>query len=325
MSRNVTVGIDIGGTSIKAVVLGTEGAEGRLVSVPTPSGEGSAGVIGAIELAAERALESAGGAAAVTPKAFGVGTPGLVDDELTIRGTAVNLPEWEAFSLKAVLEERFGVPVWGGNDVGLAVLGEYELGAGRDADVLAGIWLGTGIGGGIVIGGRPFRGHNGIGSEVGHLVVEPQGELCRCGQRGCAELYASATGFLALYRQQTDRQLGAEPGQRAGSTLPSVTLSEYALALRSGKPEAVAAHETATEMLARAVGIVINLFAPDRLVLGGGVVQAGVPLLEAVGRKLPHYALSACRDQCELRLSTLGAEAGPLGAALLARRRSSGG
>ncbi len=320
MNGQVTVGIDIGGTSIKAIALGDRGAAGRLVSVPTPPDAGSRGVISAIEKAAEQAIEAAGGRSRLRPTAIGVGTPGLVDEELTLRGTAVNLPDWEAFSLKALLEERFGVPVWGGNDVGLAVLGEYELGAGSGAHVLAGLWLGTGIGGGIVIDGKPFRGHNGIGSEIGHVVVDPGGALCKCGQRGCSEVYASATGFLTLYRREIAAQ---ERGSEADS--PHVpTMSQFALALRAGRPEAVAAHQAACDMLARTLGIVLNLFAPDRLVLGGGVVQAGVPLLETVTGLLPRYALPACRAQCELRLSTLGAEAGPLGAAMLAHRRVDG-
>lgn len=320
MSGRATVGIDIGGTSIKAIALSDGGSSGRLVSVPTPPDAGSDGVIAAIEQAAEQAIEAAGGRSGLKPSAIGVGTPGLVDEELTLRGSAVNLPDWEAFSLKALLEARFGVPVWGGNDVGLAVLGEYELGAGSGSHVLAGLWLGTGIGGGIVIEGRPFRGHNGIGSEIGHVVVEPGGELCKCGQRGCSEVYASATGFINLYR----RSLAGRDADPAGESPELLSMSQFALALRAGKPEALAAHREGCDMLTRTVGIVLNLFAPDRLLLGGGVVQAGVPLLETVAELLPRYALPACRAQCELRLSTLGAEAGPLGAAMLARRRIGG-
>ncbi len=315
MNGETTIGIDIGGSSIKAIVLREDGSHGELVSVPTPTDGGSGGVIAAIERGALAAIESAG---ATRPAAIGVGTPGLVDDELTIRGAAVNLPDWEAFSLKAVLEEKFRVPVWGGNDVGLAVLGEYELGAGAGSEVLAGIWLGTGIGGGILIGGKPFRGHNGIGSEIGHVIVEPHGELCRCGSRGCSEVYASASGFLKLYRRELERP-GSSPAVPA-----NLSMSEFALALRAGQPEAVAAHEVGCDMLARTAGIVLNLFAPDRLLLGGGVVQAGVPLLGPVGERLSAYSLPACRKQCELRLSTLGADAGPLGAAHFARRRIAG-
>ncbi|HUX14409.1 MAG TPA: ROK family protein [Spirochaetia bacterium] len=312
MNGETTIGIDIGGSSIKAIVLREDGTHGELVCVPTPADGGSAGVIAAIERGARTALETAG---AGRPAAIGIGTPGLVDDELTIRGAAVNLPDWEAFSLKAVVEQMFHVPVWGGNDVGLAVLGEYELGAGTGSKVLAGIWLGTGIGGGIIINGKPFRGHNGIGGEIGHVVVEPDGELCRCGSRGCSEVYASATGFLRLYLRELEKQ---DSDVRVPTT---VSMSGFALALRAGRPEAIAAHRIGCEMLARTAGIVLNLFAPDRLLLGGGVVQAGIPLIGSVGERLAAYSLPACRNQCELRLSTLGADAGALGAAHLARRR----
>jgi glucokinase len=307
MKDNLTVGIDLGGTNIKAIALSNEDDRGSVLSIPTPSATGSAGVIDGIVEAVERAVDESGRGPL---RAIGIGTPGLVDEELTIRGAAVNLPAWERFSLKSILENRLGVPVHGGNDVGLAAIAEYEFGAGRGSDVLVCIWLGTGIGGGILIGGEPFRGHNGIGGEIGHLVVEPGGRMCRCGQDGCAEAYGSATGMLTTYREQLPEAQGIVP-----------TLSDFSDALRFGYEKAAqAAHTISCTMLARLSGIVLNAFAPDRIVFGGGVVQAGIPILEQVASELPRYSLPATRKQCELRLSTLGAEAGPLGAALLARR-----
>jgi len=307
MNETWTIGIDLGGTNIKAIALAASGKRGELLSVPTPSGGGSKGIIDGIVAVVRQALEEAGGGRL---DAVGIGTPGLVDDALTIRGTAVNLPEWERFSLKTVLEDRLSVPAWGGNDVGLAAIAEYELGAGSGAEVLVCIWLGTGIGGGILLNGTPFRGHNGIGGEIGHVVVEPGGKLCNCGQSGCVEAYGSANGMLALYRKEQSPAAGTP------------TLPDFAAALRAGESAAVAAHEVACTMLSRLTGSVLNVFAPDRIVFGGGVVQAGIPLIEPITTRLPEYALPATRNQCTFALSTLGGSAGPLGAALLARRKA---
>ncbi|HUX51960.1 MAG TPA: ROK family protein [Spirochaetia bacterium] len=306
MNETWTIGIDLGGTNIKAIALAASGRRGELLSVPTPSGGGSKGVIDGIVAVVRRALAEVGGGKL---EAVGIGTPGLVDEALTIRGTAVNLPEWERFSLKKVLEERLSVPTWGGNDVGLAAISEYELGAGHGAEVLVCIWLGTGIGGGILLSGTPFRGHNGIGGEIGHIVVEPGGRLCNCGQSGCVEAYGSANGMLALYRQEHPPAAG------------TATLTDFAAALRAEEPAAVVAHDVACNMLSRLTGTVLNVFAPDRIVFGGGVAQAGIPLIEPITARLAEYALPATRSQCAFALSNLGASAGPLGAALLAHRK----
>ncbi|MCC6223136.1 MAG: ROK family protein [Thermoleophilia bacterium] len=295
-----TLGLDLGGTNIKAAVLehGTAGPrivhEGRL---ETGAPDGPAAVLERIAELGRRALAAAGPVAAA-----GLGAPGPLDLE---RGVAVflpNLPGWEEQPLVAPLAERLGLPVALVNDARALTLAAHALGAGRDCDTLVCVAIGTGVGGGVIVGGRLATGLGGLAGELGHLTIVPDGRRCPCGNRGCLERYAAGPAIA-----------------RAAGT---GSAREAAAAARSGSPRALAALAQAGRALGLGLANAALVVGPDRLVVGGGVAAAGELLLDPARRELARRLHVLPVDRIELVPAELGPLGGAVGAALYACERS---
>jgi glucokinase len=312
-------GIDLGGTKIQSVVVDADHKVLGEARHPTPTEGGPADVAAAMAAAMREAADQAG----VSTDALagvGVGSPGDVDAGRGTVGNARNLPGWEGeFELGAALEEALGTRARLGNDVQVATDAEFELGAGRPYRSVLGVFWGTGVGGGIVLDGRPWVGR-GTGGEIGHVVVRIGGELCGCGRRGCMEAYA---GRASMERRARERhKKGAKTHlfkimeERGRTRLMS---GIWDRALKRDDPLAVELVDDAIEALGAGVASVQNVLDVEAIVMGGGL---GVRLGEPYARRIADAMLPHLFDDQHppaLHVAALGDLGGAIGAALLAR------
>ncbi|MFH0911250.1 MAG: ROK family protein [Planctomycetota bacterium] len=320
--RNLYGVIDIGGTKIYAAVMNGQGAIRGADRKRTRAERGFKAVMERAAKCLEEACEDAG-VALRTLRAVGVGAPGPVLAD----GTVVNAPnvKWHKAPVAKALSLRLKRPVFVENDCNAATLGEYALGAGRGAEILVGFYVGTGLGGGIVYKGDVVRGANRQAAELGHMIVEKDGRLCGCGHRGCLEAYASKTGMAAFFTEAIDKK-------RRRSSLPALckgrqyaTIKATALGQAYRKKDAVAVEgvNRAAEYLGLGIANLITTIGPDRVVLGGGVIEALgrglLPRIRQAARAATHPPTSF-RDT-KIVLSALGDNAVVTGAMIYARER----
>lgn len=315
----ISVGIDVGGTKCLGVALAGGSGGGTVageVRAPTPA-EGSALLGTLARLVRALATETGDEVSAV-----GLGVPGLADRDGVVR-FAPNLRSAVGLNVRDGLSSLLGgLPVMVDNDATCATWGEHEAGAGRGKDDMVLVTLGTGIGGGFVCGGSIQRGANGYAGELGHLVVDPSGPPCPCGRRGCWERYASGSGLGRLAREAA--AAGAASCRRivqlAGGDPDSVRGEHVTLALAEDDAGAVEIMAEFAQWLALGLANLVNVFDPEVVVVGGGLVEAGAALLDparaALAREL---AGQEARPAVPIVPAQLGERAGAVGAAFLAR------
>lgn len=249
-----------------------------------------------------RLIETAGRIVTEAPSkvtGIGIGSAGQIDFVTgSCRHATDALPGWIGMPIAARFRRVLGLPVWVENDANAAALGEQQFGAGRGLNDVVCLTLGTGIGGGVIAGGRILRGAHGAGGELGHIPVEFGGEPCACGSRGCLEAYASATGILRLARQ-------------AGLAVAS-TKEVYQRAA-SGDGVALSVTERSARYLAQGIIAMIAAYDPQMVLIGGGVSQAGALLFGPLSAHLSSHPF--VRGRCEVRPCALGPDAGVVGAA----------
>ena len=226
-----------------------------------------------------------------------------------------NLP-WRDYPLKAHMEERFGVPFFVGNDVNMGVLGEHRFGAARGYRNVVGVFVGPGVGGGLILNGELFTGNAFKAAELGHMVLDPEGPLCGCGQRGCLEAFSSKQGMSAYIRQQVARGRVSLLGEAVQTgVFKSKKLKK---ALQAGDRVAQEAVDRACHYLAVATGTLINIFSPDLVLYGGGVIEAvGDQFLEKILREVDRYCMPEIRSTVELKNAALGDDSVLFGALAL--------
>src|SRR3954468_15573810 len=313
-------GIDLGGTKIQAVVVDDEHTVRGEQRVPTPTSGGPADVAAAIA----GALEQAAKAADVEPadlEGVGVGSPGEIDAGAGTVTSARNLPDWEGtFALGDELSKALGTRVALGNDVQVATDAEALLGAGKPYPSLLGVFWGTGVGGGIVLDGRPWVGRGAAG-EIGHVVVKRGGARCTCGRKGCMEAYAGRGSMELRARAKHKRGANTELFdimRDRGRT--RLTSGVWARALDRGDPLATQLMDDAVAALGAGVASVQNVLDVEAIVIGGGLgIRLGEPFAERIREAMmPHlFVDSRPPDVLPAALGDLG---GAIGAALLARK-----
>jgi glucokinase len=320
MQKKTAIGIDLGGTAIKGAIINEDGVQGPVVRVPTEAHNGGQHVLNNIlGLIGDLVKDNGGDASAFV--GVGIGTPGFVDSSGTILGGAENLPGWKGTQVYAPITERFGLGVSAANDVTAVALAELVFGAGRGVRNIVCFALGTGVGGGIVTDGKLYKGTHGMAGEVGHIVVETDGIQCACGQKGCVERYASATGIVNLaidYATQAgDDELTAfaQLVRKNPAEITSKVVYEY---VAKADATALKVHNKACDMLGRAVGIMINALSPDRVVLGGGVMMAGDIIIDTVKTYAARHCWPAIFERCEIVAAQMGEDSGVMGAGALA-------
>lgn len=264
------IAVDLGGTNLRIAAVSTEGRMLEKIGVSTSS-SGPHHVIDEMCDAIHRLTGRHRGNGSLI--GAGIGIPGIIDlDEGVVR-TSANLPGWENFPVRAEIEKRVGARICLENDAKLAALGEQWLGAARGVDNMGMITLGTGIGGCIVLDGKIFHGMNGMAGEFGHITVEPEGIPCGCGNRGCAERYASATAVLRMAREAIAAGNAPELAQAASAEAEFGAKSIYELAMKGEKSA-----QQIFDRFGCALGImladIVNVLNLEMFVIGGGVSSA---------------------------------------------------
>jgi glucokinase len=252
----------------------------------------------------------------------GIGAAGFIDTERATVLFAPNLA-WRDEPLRDEVAKLIGLPVVVENDANAAAWAEYRFGAGRGEDHLVCVTVGTGIGGGMVLGGQLFRGRFGIGAEFGHMQVIPEGRRCGCGQRGCWEQYCSGRALLHEAREIADvqREYGKRLLELGNGRPEGIEAPEVTTAAREGDPAALACFEEVGRWLGQGLADLASLLDPGCFVVGGGVADAGELLLGPARRVFAeHLTGGTHRPHADIRHAALGNAAGMVGAADLARR-----
>ena len=304
------VGLDVGGTKILAVRVARGGEILARAEVPTPADDQAATLDAMVEAAREL----------MTPEvlALGVGAAGMVDVANGILRSAPNLA-WRDLAIAEHMRSALGVPCQLDNDANVAAYGEFRFGSGRGYRHVLLVAVGTGIGGGIIIDGRLFRGANGYAAEIGHVVVEPDGPPCGCGTRGCWEQVASGTTIGRLGREAVREHPHSALARLAGGEPEVVTGKLVTQAAQRGDPVAVRILAQVGGRLGVGIAGLVNVLDPQVVVVGGGAVVAGDLLLEPA-RAAFHDAVEAPdrRPTVPIVGAQLGPDAGAVGAAVLA-------
>jgi len=319
------IGIDLGGTNLRAAIADTDtGQIFHQRKRPTLANEGQEAVTGRIvELIRE--LTQANGGATGSIQGVGIGVPGTPDLDTGVIQFLPNLPgKWLNVPLQSILEEEVQLPVALINDVRAITLGEWTFGAGRGAHTVACLAIGTGIGGGVVVNGEFHLGIGGTASEFGHHVVEVDGLPCGCGGRGCLELYASGPAIAAMGVKEVMHGHTTRIGELVDHDLNRIDAGTIVQAALEGDPIAKGILQKAGMYLGIAVGNILGVISPQKVIFGGGVSQAGDLLLRPIVQTVNERVHVIPIQKVEFALAELGINGGLIGAALWARRRCEG-
>jgi len=310
----LTIGVDIGGTKIAAGVVDEHGSILETSTVPTPPT--ADGVIDAIADAVRDA------SAEYEVEAVGIGAPGYVDDK---RATVLFTPNlsWRHEALKDKVEQRIDLPVVIENDANAAAWGEYKFGVGTGHEDVVCITIGTGLGGGVIIGGRLHRGRFGVAAEFGHIRMVPDGLLCGCGNQGCWEQYASGSALVRYARQRaTATPENATILLALGDGTPEGVKGKHiSEAARQGCPVAVDSFRELARWAGAGLADLASLFDPGAFIVGGGVSDEGDLVLDPIRKSYRRWLVgSRWRPHAEVLAAQLGGKAGMVGVADLARQ-----
>ncbi len=304
MPESYNICLDVGGTKVLGAIFNEKDEIiYRLKKRSKSGGSGSADVEKVIISVVEQMIKESG----IDRKklnAVASCAPGVIDQDKGIVLFTPNLP-WRNYDMAGAMRKEFGVPFFVGNDVNLGVLGEYHFGAGRGYQNIVGFFVGTGMGGGLVLNGKLFTGNQFKAAEYGHMVLDPEGPLCNCGQRGCLEAFSSKQGMSAYIRQQVGR------GRKccmADDVKEGVFRSRKLVdAMKKGDKVAGEAVDRACHWLAVATGNMINTFSPDLILYGGGVMEAlGDVFLEKILAEVDRYCMPQIRSTVDIKVAALG-------------------
>ena len=307
-------GIDVGGTKIAGGVVDDAGSVLEELQVKSPATDAQA-----IEAAIEKLVTEL--ATRHQIEAVGVGAAGYIDKSRSVVLFAPNLA-WRDLDLKADLETTLGLPVVVENDANAAAWGEFQFGAGHDVDDLLLVTVGTGVGGGVVLDGSLYRGAFGVGAEIGHMRVVPDGIRCGCGNRGCFEMYASGSALVREARAaaRAGSLLAADLVDRAGGDVDAITGPLITEAARAGDPFALEQLASVGRWLGEGIASLTAVLDPAVVVIGGGVSAADDLLLDPVRQAFSTQLTGrGHRPMLEIRKARLGNRAGLIGAADLTR------
>ncbi|HET9442339.1 MAG TPA: ROK family glucokinase [Acidimicrobiales bacterium] len=311
-----SVGVDVGGTKCLGVVV--DGTGHVLDELRRPTPHSAEALLEAVADVAAALADRHGGPVA----GVGVGAPGLVDGDGVLR-FAPNLPGITDLPMAAPLAARLGLPVVVDNDATCAGWGEREVGAGAGHGDVVLVTLGTGIGGGLVLGDRLHRGRHGFAGEIGHMVVDPHGPPCPCGQRGCWERFASGSGLGRLAREAAHAGRAGRILELAGGDPEGVRGEHVTQAAAEGDEAALRVMADFAWWVGLGLANLANILDPEMFVVGGGLVEAGEVLLEPVREAFAGLVEGAAhRPPVAIVGARLGEHAGAIGAALLAGARA---
>ena len=313
----IYIGIDVGGMSAKAGAVDENGNILCKDSCPTGIDRGYEAVIRDMAHLAISVVEKSGHTMDEV-KAIGIGIPGIMDQRRGIIPFCTNLA-WHDVPILDEMKKYTDVPVFVDNDATVAGLAESVAGVSKGCDSSVFITLGTGVGGGVIIGGRVFTGSHGVASEIGHMVTVDGGEMCTHGARGCWERYASASALIREGRRLCERKPDCALAKAVDGDGSRVTAKHVLDLAKADDPDCKALFDWYIHHLCVGLANLINVYDPEVIVLGGGVSHAGAFLLDAVRASLPRYVFYKTMPYARVELATLTNNAGIIGAAMLGR------
>ncbi|HGD9449163.1 TPA: ROK family glucokinase [Streptococcus agalactiae] len=322
MSKKL-LGIDLGGTTIKFGILTLEGEVQEKWAIETNTLENGRHIASDIVESLKHRLSLYG----LTKDDFlgiGMGSPGAVDrTSKTVTG-AFNLNWADTQEVGSVIEKEVGIPFFIDNDANVAALGERWVGAGANNPDVVFVTLGTGVGGGVIADGNLIHGVAGAGGEIGHMIVDPEnGFTCTCGNKGCLETVASATGVVRVARQLAEQYEGSSAIKAAIDNGDTVTSKDIFIAAEDGDKFANSVVERVSRYLGLAAANISNILNPDSVVIGGGVSAAGEFLRSRVEKYFVTFAFPQVKKSTKIKIAELGNDAGIIGAASLANQQAS--
>ena len=316
--QEVAIAVDLGGTNLRVAVVDRAGVVLHRVREITQAHLGPENTLERLVQSIASLLDSAD---VGEPVGIGLSVASPIDPNTGIMYNPPNLPGWDGFSLKPVLEDAFHIPVVLANDATLAAVGEHAYGIGVGVANLVYMTISTGIGGGMVIDGQPVMGVGGFAGEIGHMSIDRNGILCKCGNVGCLETLASGTALASQARVRLEQGAASVLGDMFRGDLTELGAKDVMRAASQGDPLATELMEQFARDLGLGIANLLHIFDPQVVILGGGVcrdLHLFFPLLKAEvrGRVMPHM-----KGRIPLVLSVLGDDAGLLGAAYLAFQR----
>jgi glucokinase len=307
----VVIGVDLGGTNTRTALVARSGEILEKQKEETLAAEGYGKVVAKLITNIDRQRANADQYGRRVA-AVGVGAPGVIHEQTGVVVKSPNFPDWNDLPLKQILERELKLPVFIENDANAAALGEQWRGAAKDIRSMIFLTLGTGVGGGIILDGRIWHGADGMAGEVGHMTIIPDGRPCGCGNRGCLEMYASSRGIVKTFKAMfAGKHLDVE-------NLKEITSAQIYQAARNGDTMAHLAMKDMGRYLGIGIANLINIFNPEMVVIGGGVMDAWDLFIDATREEVRKRAFAYTAERTKIVPSMLGDEAGMVGAAAVA-------
>ncbi|MBR5288835.1 MAG: ROK family protein [Clostridia bacterium] len=314
----VYLGVDLGGTGIKVGLVTEKGEILAKGSTPTLRERPYQAIIEDIANLCKRVVRDAKMDMADVG-AIGVGVPGICDPNTGIIPFCTNLG-WHKVPFVEEMHKHIDKPVIVDNDATVAGFAESIAGVSAGSSSSVFLTLGTGVGGAIIINGKPYSGAHGVGSELGHMIIRVDGDPCNCGNAGCFERYASATAIIRMAKEVLPAYPNSRILTRVGGDQSRINAKTVIDCAKEGDPAALAAFGQYVKGLATGIVNIIHTLDPEVIALGGGVSMAGDFLLDAVRREIPKMVMYKTMPFARIELAQLGADAGIIGAALLGKQ-----
>lgn len=304
MAESYNLCLDIGGTKVLGVVFNSKKEIVYRLKKKTKAGGDSSENVEEVIINVVKELINASGIKKSDIHAIAAGAPGVINQETGVVLFSPNLP-WKNYNIRKPIEDEFGCPFYIGNDVNVGVLGEYKYGAAKGYKNVVGLFVGTGMGGGLILNGDLYTGHKFKAAEYGHLILDPEGPLCNCGQRGCLEAFSSKQGMSSYIRQQVSRGRASAMAEAVTNGVFKSKVLKNALA--EGDVVAIEAVNRACHYLAIASGNLVNTFSPDVVVYGGGVIEAvGDIFMQKILAEVDKYCMPSIRSTVDFKKAALG-------------------
>jgi glucokinase len=304
MAESYNLCLDIGGTKVLGVIFNSKKEVVYRLKKKTKAGGDSSENVEEVIINVARELINTSGIKKSDIHAIAAGAPGVIDQEKGVVLFSPNLP-WKNYNIRKPIEDEFGCPFYIGNDVNVGVLGEYKFGAAKGYKNVVGLFVGTGMGGGLILNGELYTGNKFKAAEYGHMILDPEGPLCNCGQRGCLEAFSSKQGMSSYIRQQVSR--GRKSSMAEFVTDGVFKSKALKNALSEGDTVAREAVNRACHYLAIASGNLVNTFSPDVVVYGGGVIEAvGDIFIEKILAEVDRYCMPSIRSTVDFKKAALG-------------------
>ena len=309
MEKKYVVGVDLGGTKICTALVDLDGNIVKEVTVKTEAQKGEAVVLDKILNTIDDVLI---GTDINEVKAIGVGSPGPLDVENGLIVYTPNLP-FKNFNIVKPIKEKYKIDTYLDNDANVATLSEYMFGAGKGSKNMVYVTVSTGIGGGAILNGSLFRGSTSNALEIGHITVMKGGPRCGCGNTGCAEALASGTAIMKRAKEALESKV-----ETALKNYEEVTAKEVFLEAEKGDKVSQDILNDALSYLGITISNIANSFDPDKIIIGGGVSEAGRIVFDKIDYEMERRCLKTIYNNCKIEKAVLGSKAGVLGAAALA-------